>query len=488
MADKDFRVVVLGAGMAGILAGIKLREAGIDNFAIYESAGQIGGTWRDNTYPGLTCDTPSHHYTYSFERNPDWSRFLPPGPEIQDYFRRVTEKYGIVPFIRFNEEAVRAEFRGGRWQLSFASGRQDSADVIVAATGVLRVPKYPDIPGIDEFGGAIFHSARWDHSVPLDGRRIGVVGNGSTGVQLVSALATRASRLTHFQRTAQWIMPVDNAPYTEEQRAAFHDPAVLAAEMDFEHFNDAVDAYTQAIIDEDSEGAHYFSAECLRNLEESVRDPELKEKLRPDHKALCYRLVWSPDYYQAIQHPDARLVNEGIACIEAGGMRTRDGELHELDVIALATGFHSDAFMRPMEVIGRGGVDLDTVWEDSPKAYLAVSLPDFPNFFMLNGPNGPVGNFPLITIAEHQWDYISHFIDRLRSGEASEISCTAEAMDRFETERGVAARKTIWFTGGCKSWYLNKEGIPASWPWTFSHFVEKMRAPDWSDFDVRQRA
>ena len=486
MANKEFRVLVLGAGMAGILAGIRLREAGIENFTIYESADRIGGTWRDNTYPGLTCDVPSHHYTYSFERNPDWSRFFPPGPEIQAYFQRVTEKYGIDRFIRFNEEATRAEFREGRWHLSFASGSEDSANLVIAATGVLRIPKYPDIPGIDDFAGTICHSARWDHSAPLDGARIGVIGNGSTGIQLVSALAGRAAKLEHFQRTAQWIMPIDNPSYTKAQREAFRDPAVLAAAMDFEHFNESVDVYTQAIIDESSESAQYFGAECLRNLEQSVTDPELREKLRPDHKPLCYRLVWSPDYYHAIQHPNAQLVTAGIERIEAGGVRTLDGELHALDLIALATGFHADAFMRPMKVIGRNGIDLDSAWEDSPKAYLAISLPDFPNFFMLNGPNGPVGNFPLITIAEHQWDYINHFIDKLRHGEADEICCTAEAMNRFEAARSDAARKTIWYTGGCKSWYINQEGVPASWPWTFSQFVDKMKAPDWADFELRR--
>lgn len=488
MARKQIRVAVLGAGMAGILAGIKLREAGIDDVTIYEKADRIGGTWRENTYPGLTCDTPSHHYTYSFARNPDWSRYLPPGWEIQQYFEQVTEQYGLYDCIRFNEEAVRAEFLDSRWQLTFKSGLQDSADLLIAATGVLHVPKMPAIPGISDFEGAIFHSARWDHSVPLDGKKIAVVGNGSTGVQIVSALVERASLLEHYQRTPQWIMPVDNTPYTAQQRAAFQDPEVLEAEMDFENFNHAVDIYTQAIIDEHSEGATFMAAECLKNLEQSVADPELREKLRPDHKPLCYRLVWSPDFYKAIQHPHAALVTEGIERIEAAGIRTCDGVLHELDVIALATGFHADAFMRPMKIIGRNGVDLDDVWADSPKAYLAVSLPDFPNFFMLNGPNGPVGNFPLIAIAEQQWRYIYQLVAKLRSGEADEISCTHQAMERFEEERGAAAKKTVWYNGGCHSWYLNAQGVPASWPWTYSRFLDEMKAPNWEDFECVGKA
>jgi cation diffusion facilitator CzcD-associated flavoprotein CzcO len=482
MADKEPRIIVLGAGMAGILAGIKLQASGYTDIAIYEKADRIGGTWRENTYPGLTCDVPSHHYTYTFERNPDWTRHLPPGPEIQAYFEGVTEKYGIDKLIRFNEEAESARFLDGRWHLGFKSGLQDQADIVIAATGVLHHPSHPSIAGMERFEGALFHSARWDHGVPLDGQRIGVIGNGSTGVQIISALAGRADRLEHYQRTAQWIMPVENGHFSEEERAAFRDPQVLAAAMKFEEYNAAVDAYTQAIVDEQSEGARNIAEACLANLENSVQDPELKEKLRPDHKPLCKRLIFSPDYYQAIQHPKVALVTEGIAGIEERGIRTDDGQLHELDVIVLATGFHADYFMRPMHIRGRNDAELETLWADHPKAYLAVSMPDFPNFFMLNGPNGPVGNFSLIDIAEHQWHYIDQLLARLRSGDADEICCTHEAMENFERARAEAAKKTVWYHGGCHSWYLDKQGIPASWPWTYSRFVSEMEAPDWEHY------
>lgn len=484
MAQKELKVVVLGAGMAGILAGIKLQEAGISDVTIYEKADRIGGTWRENTYPGLTCDVPSHHYTYTFERNPDWTRHLPPGEEIQAYFEGVTAKYGVDRLIRFNEEAVRADYIDDRWQLSFSSGLTDSADVLICATGVLHHPRYPSIEGMENFSGALFHSARWDHSVPLDGKRIGIIGNGSTGVQIISALAGRAARLEHYQRTAQWIMPVENGYFSQEERAAFHDPKVLAEAMNFEEYNASVDAYTQAIIDEESEGAKGIAEACLMNLEQGVTDPALREKLRPDHKPLCKRLIFSPDYYQAIQHPDSRLVTEGIERIEPQGIRTRDGELHELDVIVLATGFDASAFMRPMVINGRNGTDLETLWADHPKAYLAVTMPDFPNLFMLNGPNGPVGNFSLIDIAEHQWHYIAQLIDRLRGGEADAICCSSQAMEAFESARSEAARKTVWFHGGCHSWYLDQRGIPASWPWTYSRFLAEMEQPNWAHFEI----
>ena len=481
---QDLRVVVIGAGMAGILAGIKLQKMGITDVAIYEKADKIGGTWRENTYPGLTCDVPSHHYTYTFERNPDWTRHLPPGPEIQDYFQRTTEKYGIDKLIRFNTEISRAEYTEGRWHLTLANGDTDSADIVIAATGVLHQPSYPTIPGMDDFEGAMFHTSRWDHTVPLEGKRVGVIGTGSTGVQIISALAGVAARVDHYVRTPQWIMPVENGYFSEEERAAFRaDPALLAEAMDVNGYNAGVEAYTLGLTQPESDGALFFRQSCFDNFENNIQDPALKEQLRPDHEPMCKRLIFSPNYYEKIQHPDARLVCEDIECIEATGIRTKDGELHELDVIALATGFRTDQFMRPMEIVGRNGMDLETLWAKRPIAYQAISMPDFPNFFMLNGPNGPVGNFSLIDIAEHQWHYIEQLIDKLHAGECKEISTTREAMENFDAARVEAAKQTVWYTGGCKSWYLDAEGIPASWPWNYSRFVEEMSAPKLEHFE-----
>ncbi|MBP9035203.1 MAG: NAD(P)/FAD-dependent oxidoreductase [Pseudomonadales bacterium] len=476
-AARDIRVVVMGAGMAGILSGIKLLEAGITNCAIYEKAGRVGGTWRENTYPGLTCDVPSHAYTYSFEPNPDWSHMLPPGAEIQEYFERTTRKYGVDRLIRFNEEIVRCEFRGGRWHLETKNGTRDEADIVIAATGVLHHPNYPDIPGLASFGGACFHTARWDHGVPLDGRRIGVIGNGSTGVQIISALATRAGRLHHFQRTAQWIMPVENPEFTEEQRAAFRaDPALLHYMQNQPDYLANVERFNNSLVNADSQGIAEIEATCLANLENSVRDPVLRERLRPHYRAACKRLIYSPDYYEAIQHPNAELVSDGIECLEPRGVRLKNGRLVELDVLALATGFNAGMFMRPMNVVGRNGVQLNDAWADRPKAYMAIAMPDFPNFFMLNGPNGPVGNFSLIDIAEQQLHYIWTFIEKLRAGECREVAPTQEAMQAFERDRIAAAKHTV-FGSGCRSWYLDAEGIPATWPWTRTRFCEEMKAP-----------
>ncbi len=478
---RELRVVIVGAGMAGVLAAIKLADAGYRDVTIYEKADRLGGTWRENTYPGIACDVPSHLYSYSFAPNPEWSHAFSPGSEIQAYFERVARERGVVDLIRFGAEVTACTWvaagpgePGGRWHLETAGGHHDEADVVISATGVLHHPKLPDIEGLGSFAGACFHSARWDHSVPLDGARIGVVGTGSTAVQITSALAPRAGRFTLFQRTAQWIMPQSNPAYSEEEQAEWRARPELLTEL-HDRLAEAFGGFARAVIDAQSAEIQWIEDQCRTNLEQTVRDPALREALRPDYRAACKRLVISPDFYDAIQLPNAELVTAGIERVEPGGVRTRDGELHELDVLVLATGFHADAFMRPMGVIGVDGLDLEQVWAERPSAYLSISIPGFPNLFMLNGPNGPVGNFSLIEVAELQFGYILGLLDRLRDG-ARSIAPTEQATEELEAARVEAARGTVWVTG-CSSWYLDDRGIPATWPWSFDRFREEMRAP-----------
>jgi len=480
---RHLRFVVIGAGMAGILTAIKLREAGYNDFTIYEKADSVGGTWRENTYPGLACDVPAHLYTYSFEPNPDWSHLFAPGPEIRDYFENVARKYRVTETIRFGEEVASCEFTSGRWKIRTKSGREDEADIVIAATGVLHHPNIPEFAGMETFRGACFHSARWDHSVPLDAKRVGVIGTGSTAVQITSALAGRVAKFKLFQRTAQWVLKTENPAYSDAERSMFaNDPAAINAlrtGLETSMFG----TFGEGVIDADSAFMREIEAGCLANLEQTVRDPALREKLRPNYRAACKRLVFAPDFYEAIQHPNAELIVSGIEKFEPAGIRTRDGVLHELDVIVLATGFRADRFVRPTVVRGRGGVDLDAVWEDHPVAYLSISVPEFPNFFMLNGPNGPVGNFSLIRIAEQQLHYIMQLVDKLRAGECREISPRSSAAAEFEKARTEAAMKSIWATG-CKSWYLDKHGVPASWPWSPSRFDQEMSAPKFEAYDL----
>jgi cation diffusion facilitator CzcD-associated flavoprotein CzcO len=475
------RVAVIGAGMAGILSAIKLEEAGVSDFTVYEKGDQLGGTWRENTYPGLACDVPSHLYSYSFALTPEWSHRFSPGSEIRAYFERIAREHNVVPHVRFGDEVTDCTFAHGRWQLTTAAGHHDEVDVVIAATGVLHHPRYPDIVGLDSFEGAMFHSSRWDHHVPIDGARMGIIGTGSTAVQMVSAVVDRVAHLTLFQRTAQWIMPQDNPAYSDDEKAAFRDDPALLAQLHTQ-LADMFGVFANAVIDSESSGIKMIEDACLASLENNVRDPELRERLRPSYRAACKRLIISPDFYDAIQKPNAELVTDAIDRIEATGVRTRDGVFHELDVLVLATGFKADAFMRPMCVTGRDGQTLDQVWARRPNAYLSISIPNFPNFFMLNGPNGPVGNFSLIEVAELQFGYVMQLVDRLRSGECHEICATQQAMDEFETARTEAAKKTVWVTG-CRSWYLDDRGIPATWPWPFARFRAEMRAPQLANFE-----
>ncbi|MBW2313678.1 MAG: NAD(P)/FAD-dependent oxidoreductase [Deltaproteobacteria bacterium] len=481
---SDLRFLILGAGMSGILTAIKLREAGLNDFAIYEKADRLGGTWRENEYAGVACDVPAHMYTYSFAPNPEWSNRFAAGAEIQEYFEGVAHRYGIDELIQYGKEVRRCEFVDGRWHVELSDGSTDVGDFVIAATGVLHHPAYPDIDGVDDFGGAAFHSARWDHDVPLEGKRVGVIGTGSTAIQIVSALVDRVAELSLFQRTAQWVMPIENPAYSEEEKAEFRRRPEAMEEIRAEVTKVFTERFANILGDAESPLLEAIHTACEENLENSVKDPVLRERLRPDYRAACKRLIMSEDFYEAIQHPNANLVTEEIERIEAGGIRTRDGELHELDVLIFATGFRVDRFMRPMEVIGRDGVTLEDAWRENPSAYMAITVPSFPNLFMLNGPNGPVGNFSLIDVAELQFSYIMQLIEQVRSGSCRELSASQEALERFDSERKEAAKHTIW-ASGCKSWYLDSDGIPAAWPWTFDRFREEMDKPHLDDFETR---
>ncbi len=482
--QKNLRYIIIGAGMAGILAGIKLRQRGEDNFVIYEKGQSVGGTWRENSYPGVACDTPAHSYSYSFAFNPDWSAFYAPGPEIKAYFEKMTDQYGLQEFIQFNTEVSSCRYEQGRWQVQTKDGLQDTADVLVAATGVLHHPNVPDIPGLQDFAGKAFHSARWDHSIDYSDKKVAVIGNGSTGIQIVSALSGKVERLVHLQRSPQWIMPCPDTRYSEEDKQAFRaNPDKIEDVRSGPEAQARRGRFLAAIIDADSPELAEIQSIVEQNLEDSIQGPALREKLRPNYRAACKRLVFSPNYYQKVQHPSVEVDTAGIERIESHGIRMQDGSFHELDVIVLATGFKADAFVRPMTITGRDGVDLNALWQEHPKAYYAVTVPEFPNFFMLNGPTGPVGNFSLIDIAERQWNYIDQLVELLRTGEYQAVSPSLQALEEYEALRTQAAKKTV-FASGCKSWYLDANGVPQVWPWPYEYFMEVMAKPRLEDYEL----
>jgi cation diffusion facilitator CzcD-associated flavoprotein CzcO len=482
------RFIVIGAGMAGVLAAIKLKEAGFSQIAVYEKGDTVGGTWRENRYPGLTCDVAAHAYTYTFERNPDWSQMFAPGPEIHQYFIRTADKYDVTKLIHFGEEVSECLYDGGKWHIKTKKGTEDWADFVIAASGVLHHPNIPHIKGMETFEGAMFHTARWDQSVALDGKRVAVIGTGSTGIQIVTALQPVAAKVYQVQRTAQWVTYLPSQTYTEEEKQRFRDQPELIEELADQWLNgEFTQMFLRGLVNESSSDMHMIEDMCKEVLEGFIADPALREKLLPNYRAACKRLVMSPDYFNAVQKDNVEVVTDKIEQIEKSGIRFESGKFIEVDLIALATGFDVAKFIRPTRVVGLNGVDLGHIWTPDPKAYGALAVPGFPNFFFLNGPNGPVGNFPLIDTAERQMGYILQAISVVGSGACKALHVTQAAFEAFDMRRREAAKKTIW-ASGCKSWYLDSTGVPSIWTLSNDDFVEMNKKPKWQDYEFLDAA
>ena len=479
---RALNVAIVGAGMSGLCMAAKLQDAGIDTFTIFESADDVGGTWRDNTYPGLHCDVPSRFYSYSFRSNPEWSRFMSPGGEIHRYFRQVAEERGIISHIRFGTEVTAARFQDGRWSVTTPAGTE-AYDIVVTATGVLRIPRYPDIPGIDTFDGPVFHSARWDHSVSLADKRIGLIGTGSTGVQITAELGGKVPGLKIFQRTAQWVLPLPNPHYARRTRAAMRRWPVLnrLGYRVWQHFFE--NGLAPAVIAPGWQ-RRTVSAVCRWNLQLSVRDSELRRRLTPTYQAMCKRLAMSSRYYRAVQAPGVEVITGGIDHVDPKGVVTADGKLHEVDLLVLATGFDTHAYVRPIDVVGDNGLTLEEAWRDGPQAYRSVAVPGFPNLFMLIGPHSPVGHQSLVMIAETQADYVIWWINQIRDGKVLAAMPTEVATKDYNEAIKAAMPQTVWVTG-CNSWYLGKDGLPELFPWAAARHRELLATPELSDFDVR---
>ncbi|MGB9223519.1 flavin-containing monooxygenase [Mycobacterium sp.] len=484
MTGRDPSVAVVGAGMSGLCVAIALLRNGITDVTIYEKADEVGGTWRDNTYPGLFCDIPSRIYQYTFATNPNWTRLFSPGDEIQAYFRGIADRFGLRERIRFGTEIVSARFENGRWVLRTEDGGESAVDFLISATGVLHHPRLPTIAGLDDFGGAVFHSARWDHDVALQGRRVAVVGTGSTGVQLVCGLVDVAGKTMLFQRTPHWVMKLPNPRYTRFTSMTRRRIPWLSL-LAYRLYSAGYDFFAVGLT---TPGLRrkIMGALCRLSLLE-VRDPELRRALTPDYTPMCKRLVMSSGFFKAIQRDDVELVTAGIDHVEPRGIVTADGVLHEADVIVLCTGFDTHAFFRPLRLTGRDGIAADDVWRDGPHAYQTVALPGFPNFFMMLGPHSPVGNLALTTVAESQASHIVRWIERWRRGEFDSVEPTSVATDTFNAALRAAMPKTVWTTG-CNSWYLNKAGVPEVWPFTPAKHRDMLANPDPAQYEFNAGA
>lgn len=465
--------------MSGMLMAIKLKQAGINSFQIFEKASAVGGTWRENRYPGVACDVASFSYCYEFEPNPNWSHRFSPGPEIRAYFERAAEKYGLLPYIRFNTEITRAEYRDKQWHIETAAGEQEVFDVMVAATGPLHKRKYPDIPGLQDFAGVACHTADWADDMDPRGKRIGVIGTGSSAVQLTGPLAEVANKLTLFQRTAQWVIATPNPAYSELAIALKHRFPVLGR-LTRTFYDWVGEQFGRAAL-RDGWRRRTVDWLCRMSLA-SVKDPELRRKLTPSDRAMCKRMIMSDSYYPAVQRSNVEVVTEGIERITPEGVVTRDGRLHPLDVLVLATGFYPNAW-GVGQVVGEHGVTLQQAWDSGTRSYRSIAVPGFPNYFMLIGPNSPITNLSLIDIADIGVDYIMQCVDKIRRGELVAMAPKADVTKQFTETLASAFTGTIWVSG-CSSWYLDADGVPATWPWAPSHYRQALKSPEMADFEV----
>jgi cation diffusion facilitator CzcD-associated flavoprotein CzcO len=484
--QNPLRIAIIGAGMGGVLMAIKLKEAGYTDFVILEKGDRVGGTWRENTYPGLHCDFPSHFYSYSFFQNPNWSYRFSPGPEIRDYLESAAHKFGVHDAIRFNSKVVDGRWGNDCWTVTLEGGETLVCDILIAATGYLHVPNFPDIQGLDSFAGSKFHTAQWDHSVTLADKRIGIIGTGSTSTQLVVELADKVNKLTVFQRTPQWVAQQDNPAYSEEEKQAFAENPELLAKMYEDEKAEMVTLADGAILGGSADARAFLESNVRDNLAR-VKDPVLRSKLIPDYAPGCKRIVISPRFYEAIQEPNCALVTERIEGIEPGGVRTDDGTLHELDVLVLATGYDTQAYFRPLRLTGANGTRIEDVWRDRPVAFRTMTVPHMPNFFMVEGPFSPIGNVCAFLTAELQVAHIIKLI-RIVDDQDAAIAPREDATQALLATYRDAARTTIWATGGCVSWYQDAEGVPTLYPFPNQAFEAEMTAdPDHSEYVLTPR-
>ncbi|MEE2664662.1 MAG: NAD(P)/FAD-dependent oxidoreductase [Myxococcota bacterium] len=469
------RVLILGAGISGLCMGIRLKQSGIDSFTILEKSDRVGGTWRDNTYPGVACDVPSHLYSYSFELNPDWSRIFSPGWEIQEYCEHCADKYGLAPHLRFGAEIEHIEYTDEDWCVRLEGGEEFHADFVVSALGGLHKPKVASIPGADDFEGTSFHSAQWRPDRDLAGCRVAIIGSAASAIQIVPEIAEQTEHLTIFQRTPNWILPRGDRAYPAWLKRAFR--IVPGLQRLYRLFLYLLLEARFPVFVAGSRLAAPLERLCRRSIAMRVPDPELRARLTPDYKPGCKRMLISDDYFETLLRNDVDLVTTEIKRLEPSGVRTADGRLHEADTLIYATGFEAFNFLAPLRVTGRSGVQLAEQWAGGIEAHRTVAVPGFPNFFMLLGPNSGLGHNSVIIMIEAQVGYILKCIRAASERALVHLDPRREESDRFNRDIQQDLDRTIW-KSGCKSWYMDENGkVFALWPSSTLRYLWEMRRP-----------
>jgi cation diffusion facilitator CzcD-associated flavoprotein CzcO len=476
------QVVVIGTGFAGICMAIKLREAGMHDFVVLEKADDLGGTWRDNTYPGCRCDVPSHLYSFSFEPNPDWSHTFSPQAEIWDYIRRCSAKYGVDPHIRYGHAVLAAEWDDDQrlWRVETSQGEL-SADVLVSGMGALHEPSIPDLPGLDAFEGPRFHSAQWDHEHDLAGDRVAVIGTGASAIQFVPQIQPRVEQLHLFQRTAPWVMPLPDRELSDFERRLYRRlPAAQLAMRAGIYW--ARETFVLGFMHPQL-NKRIVERMARRHMEAQIPDAELRRRLAPDYTIGCKRILISDDYYPALSQPNAEVVTDGIREVRARSIVDSNGVEREVDTIILGTGFHVTDMPAAKVVRGRGGQTLADAFEGSPKAHRGTTFAGFPNAFMLVGPNTGLGHNSIVFMIESQVNYVMSALRHMRRSGVSAVEPRADAQEAWNRSIDERLKGTVWNSGGCHSWYLDDTGRNSTlWPGFTWPFREATRRFDPAEY------
>jgi cation diffusion facilitator CzcD-associated flavoprotein CzcO len=462
-------VAVVGGGFGGVGAIVMLKRAGYDDVTVFERAERIGGVWHHNTYPGAACDVPSHLYEFSFDTNPHWSRRFAPQAEIQAYIEDVARRHGVLDRIRTGTEVQSARWdeERSKWKLETSAGAHE-ADVLLTACGQLSVPSIPPIPGLESFDGPAFHTARWRHDVDLAGKRVAVVGTGCSTIQVVPAIQPVVGRIDVYQRSPGWTVPKGDHPYSERARRRFERFPILQRLdrrriLAFHEFGAAAMTKYRWLLPP-------LRAMSRRQITKAISDPELRRKVTPSDEVGCKRVMLTDEWYPALTKPNVELVTDRIAEITSSGVRTEDGTERPADAIVLGTGFKTHGFVAPMEIAGAGGRTLAEEWADVARARLGLSVPGFPNMFLLYGPNTNGGTGSVPYTIEAGMGHVLAALRELERADADRIELRREAAEEFDRELRAALAGTVWHTG-CTNWYVDENGNdPNQWPWMWSAY------------------
>jgi len=475
-------IAIIGAGFSGLCTAIRLKEAGFTNFTLFEQGDDVGGVWRENTYPGAACDVPWHLYSFSFEPRTDYSCPYPEQPEILEYQRFCARKYAINSHVRLNTTVESATFDDANnlWRIETGDGQLHDFDLLVFGVGQLSRPAFPPIKGIDEFAGHSFHSAQWDHEHDLTGERVAVIGTGASAIQFIPRIAPEVAQLNVFQRTPPYILPRFQRQYGKFNRWLFRK---------FPHYRDifrlglfgAGEASVPAFNDQSKLAvALRWWAKSHRNSQ--VKDPELREKLTPDYPIGCKRVLFSSDYYPAVARDNVDVVTTGIDHISAEGVVTEDGRTHAVDTIIYGTGFKTTEFLAPIQITGREGRSLGARWSAGAEAYLGITVDGFPNMFMCYGPNTNLGGNSIIYMIECQVQYIVDCVHRLAESDSHSMEVREDVIAEHNRKLQEKLDNTVW-SWGCSSWYHTADGrITNNWPSTNTRYHQLTRKAEPRDF------